>query len=111
MLVQRRGRLRPPVRQVERERRIIRVVEASTSKNVMVNPNRHRAESKATRVAVIMLLIVSALLTASQQPSATNQLLPLIGEPPQAAIDRQLSLYEVYVHRSSALTLLQGVPV
>ncbi len=30
----------------------------------MVNPNRHRAESKATRVAVIMLLIVSSLLTA-----------------------------------------------
>ena len=30
----------------------------------MVNPNRHRAESKATRVAVILLLIVSALLTA-----------------------------------------------
>jgi len=42
----------------------MRSVEASTSKNVMVNPNRHRAESKATRVAVIMLLIVSAVLTA-----------------------------------------------
>ena len=39
-------------------------VEASTSQNVMVNPNRHRAESKAVRVVVIMLLIVSALLTA-----------------------------------------------
>ena len=47
-----------------RARRIIRAVEASSSKSVMVNANRHRAESKATRVAVIMLLIVSSLLTA-----------------------------------------------
>jgi lysylphosphatidylglycerol synthetase-like protein (DUF2156 family) len=39
-------------------------VEASTSNTVMVNPNRHRAESKATRVAVIMLLVASAVLTA-----------------------------------------------
>ncbi len=52
------------MRQAARARRIIRAVEASSSKSVMVNPNRHRAESKATRVAVIMLLIVSSLLTA-----------------------------------------------
>ena len=42
----------------------MRPVEASSSDTVMVNPNRHRAESKATRVAVIMLLLVSAFLTA-----------------------------------------------
>lgn len=52
------------MRQAARARRIIRAVEASSSKSVMVNANRHRAESKATRVAVIMLLIVSSLLTA-----------------------------------------------
>jgi hypothetical membrane protein len=39
-------------------------MEASSSNYVMVNPNQHRAESKATRVAVILLLIVSALLLA-----------------------------------------------
>ena len=39
-------------------------MEASQSNHVMVNPNRHRAESKATRVAVIMLLIVSDFLIA-----------------------------------------------
>jgi lysylphosphatidylglycerol synthetase-like protein (DUF2156 family) len=42
----------------------MRAMEASQSNNVMVNPNRHRAESKATRVAVILLLLVSAFLTA-----------------------------------------------
>ena len=39
-------------------------MEASSSNTVMVTPNRHRAESKATRVAVILLLLVSAFLTA-----------------------------------------------
>jgi hypothetical protein len=39
-------------------------MEASSSNYVMVNPNQHRAESKATRVAVMLLLIVSALLVA-----------------------------------------------
>lgn len=40
------------------------VMEASSSNYVMVNPNRHRAESKATRIAVVLLLLVSAFLTA-----------------------------------------------
>ncbi len=40
-------------------------MEASSQNYVMVTPNRHRAESKATRVAVILLLLVSALLTAT----------------------------------------------
>jgi hypothetical protein len=39
-------------------------MEASQSNQVMVNPNQHRAESKATRVAVLLLLVMSALLTA-----------------------------------------------
>jgi lysylphosphatidylglycerol synthetase-like protein (DUF2156 family) len=34
------------------------------SDHVMVNPNRHRAESKATRVVVMVLLLVSAALIA-----------------------------------------------
>ena len=38
-------------------------MEGSTQ-HVFATPNRHRAESKATRVAVILLLLVSAILTA-----------------------------------------------
>jgi hypothetical protein len=38
-------------------------VEGSTQ-YVPVNPNRHRAESKATRTAIILLLVLSAILTA-----------------------------------------------
>jgi hypothetical protein len=39
-------------------------MEGSSSNYVMVNPNQHRAESKATRMAVILLLLLSAFLTA-----------------------------------------------
>jgi hypothetical protein len=52
------------MRHADRARRSIRAMAASSSDQVMVNPNRHRAESKATRVVVILLLLVSALLTA-----------------------------------------------
>ena len=53
----------PEVWRAGPERRKIRLVEGSTQ-YVPVNPNRHRAESKATRSAVILLLVVSSILTA-----------------------------------------------
>jgi len=68
------------------------------------------AMAQAERFNGYGVAYVSALLTAPQHPLTTTHLLPLIGVPPQAAIDRQLSLYEAYVHRSSALTLVQEVP-
>jgi hypothetical protein len=39
------------------------MAEEEEERYVPVHPNRHRAESKATRSAVILLLLVSALLT------------------------------------------------
>jgi transposase len=58
--------------------------------------------------AYVAALLVAPRSAASPLPSAP--VLSLVGIPPQAAIDRQLSLYEAYVQRSTALADVREVP-
>jgi hypothetical protein len=59
------------------------MAEEEEERYVPAHPNRHRAESKATRAAVILLLLLSAFLTAivaiAGMPVAANPGMQLIG--------------------------------
>lgn len=64
------------------------------------------AMAQAERVNGYSSAYVAALLAVSSSPGSPRlsaPVLSLAGVPPQAAIDRQLSLYEAYVQRSTAL--------